>query len=251
MTQTTPSQHWQAQQYQNNADFVSEYGTAVLDWLRPQAGERILDLGCGDGTLMTRIAQSGAVVMGADGSRDMVVATQARGFQATCVDAHAFPFSHAFDAVFSNAALHWMTNPRAVLQSVARALKPHGRFVAEMGAAGNIATIRRVLAEVAERQGLTLRSVWFFPHEDEYRDLLTEAGFVVDRITSFARPTPLPTGIEGWLATFAAPLMADLSAAQQQQLLADTIAELRRRLPQQGGHDVADYVRLRFAAHLA
>lgn len=251
MTQSTPSQHWQAQQYEDNAGFVSAYGTAVLDWLHAQAGEHILDLGCGDGTLMARIAQSGATVAGVDGSRDMVVAAQARGFQASCADAHALTFHQEFDAVFSNAALHWMTNPQAVLQGVAHALKPHGRFVAEMGADGNIATIRRTLTAVAARMGLTLRTVWFFPSEAEYRALLNEAGFIVDQITVFARPTPLPTGIEGWLATFAAPLLVDLNAEQRRQILADTVAELHGCLPQQNGRQIADYVRLRFAAHLA
>ena len=249
MNQTKPSQHWLAQEYQYHAAFVSAYGASLLDWLQPKAGEHILDLGCGNGELMAQVAESGALVLGVDGSADMVTATQARGFEAVCMDAQHLTFKSTFDAVFSNAALHWMPDAAAVLSGVAQALKPQGRFVAEMGGQGNIATIQAALESAAAQEGISLPQIWFFPDADGYATLLQDAGFQVDAITLFARPTPLPTGISGWLNTFAAPLLNHLPPAQQQRLRDRAASALANQLPQHDGCAVADYVRLRFAAH--
>ena len=246
-----PSQHWLAAQYQHNAAFVAAYGTDVLAWLAPQPRERILDLGCGDGALTAQLAASGADVFGIDGSADMVAAAQARGLAAACMDAQQLDFHAEFDAVFSNAALHWMPNAAAVLAGVYRALKPGGRLVAEMGGAGNVAAIHQALAEAATAHGFALRPVWYFPTQAEYSTLLQQAGLAPQRMVLFARPTPLPTGITGWLATFAAPLLAEMPPAVRVAVLQQAAAQLQEQLPQENGCLLADYVRLRFEAHKA
>ena len=134
-------QHWNPEIYQRDAGFVATLGAPLLELLAPQSGEQVLDLGCGDGTLTLRLQEAGCEVLGVDSSPDQVAAARARGLRAEVVDGHALPFVDRFDAVFSNAALHWMLNPAAVLAGVARALKPGGRFVAEMGGAGNVDSV--------------------------------------------------------------------------------------------------------------
>src|SRR5271156_2289564 len=135
----SPRQDWKAERYAEHAHFVPALGQAVLDLLAPKAGERILDLACGDGVLTAKIAATGASVYGVDGSADMIAAATARGLEARVMDGMNLQFDHEFDAVFSNAALHWMKDPDAVIRGVARALKLRGRFVAEMGGHGCVA----------------------------------------------------------------------------------------------------------------
>src|SRR5437764_541135 len=143
----TPSQEWNSSRYDKNARFVSDLGEPLVDLLNPQPGERILDLACGDGVLTEKIIARGAEVVGVDGSSDMVAAARKRGIDARVVDAYHLDFEVGFDAVFSNAALHWMKrDPDAVIRGVRRALKPKGRFVAEMGGHGNESSFRFVRA---------------------------------------------------------------------------------------------------------
>ena len=140
MTSAIP-QTWNPDQYARNAGFVPALGLPVVELLDPQPGERILDLGCGDGVLTEKLASLGCQVVGVDSSAAQVAAAQARGLDARVVDAHELPFEAEFDAVFSNAALHWMRQPEAVIAGVWRALEPGGRFVGELGGAGNIAPV--------------------------------------------------------------------------------------------------------------
>ena len=126
-------QHWSAERYAATAHFVPAFGAPVVELLAPQPGERILDLGCGDGVLTAKIAAAGAQVVAVDAAPDMVAAAKAKGLDAHVVPGQRLAFEREFDAVFSNAALHWMHPTEAVLAGVARALKPGGRFVAEMG----------------------------------------------------------------------------------------------------------------------
>lgn len=224
----------------------------MFDWLDPQPGERILDLGCGDGALTERLVAVGADVIGTDFSADMVAAAVARGLDARVLDGHALNFDGAFDSVFSNAALHWMTRPDAVIAGVARALRPGGRFVAEFGGHGNVAAIRVALSSVIER--LTGRSdapggMWYFPSCAEHRARLEAAGFTVDRIALIPRPTPIPSDMTAWLETLAAPILADIPIGQRAQVRDEAVALLRPVLCDSDGNWTADYIRIRFEAH--
>jgi SAM-dependent methyltransferase len=255
MAATTQSQDWKSVTYQRHAHFVPALGQAVLDLLAPKAGERILDLGCGDGVLTAKIAATGASVYGVDGSADMIAAARARGIDARLMDGMNLQLNREFDAVFSNAALHWMkTDPDAVIRGVERALKPGGRFVAEMGGHGCVAAITLALVVALERRGIVDAASgipWYFPTADDYRGRLERVGFVVDYIELIPRPTPLPTDMAGWIATFGEVLLSLLPAKERTAARDEAVALLRPVLCDERGRWTADYIRLRFAARLA
>lgn len=244
-------QTWSAQSYDENVRFVSVYGEGVVDWLSPIAGKRILDLGCGDGALTVQLIKVGAKVVGVDAAPDFVRAAKERGLDARLCDGRSLPFDQEFDAVFSNAALHWMTNPQAVAKGVARALKPGGRFVGEFGGHGNVAAIVTAMVAAARARGAdsSLASPWYFPTPEAYRTLLEDAGFIVDRMEHFARPTPLPTGIKPWLGVFRQPFF-DQFGEEKDNVLDEVVGSLEPSLKLPDGSWIADYVRLRFDAHL-
>ncbi len=223
---------------------------AVLDLLAPRPGERILDLGCGDGVLTEKIAAAGAVVVAVDAAPDMVAAARARGLDARVVPGQNLNFDGEFDAVFSNAALHWMRPAEAVLAGVRRALKPGGRFVGELGGHNNTAAVMVALSAVLGRRGLDARrlSPWWFPSAEAYRAKLEAAGFTVDEILIIPRPTPLPAGLEAWLDTFAEDFFGALPPADRRPARAEVADLLRPVLMDETGTWVADYVRLRFRA---
>src|ERR1700730_5840261 len=164
-------QHWSAERYAATAHFVPTLGTPVVELLDPQPGEHILDLGCGDGVLTEKIAAAGATVVAVDAAPDMVAAAKARGLDAHVVPGQLLAFEREFDAVFSNAALHWMHPPEAVLAGVARALKPGGRFVAEMGGHNNTAALLTAFRAVLGRRGIEMLDLmpWYFPSAAAYR----------------------------------------------------------------------------------
>src|SRR4051812_8267620 len=167
---TGSSQRWNASGYAENARFVADLGMPVVDLLDPRPGERILDLGCGDGALTEKLAAAGCKVVGADASPELVEAARARGLDVRLVDGHKLDFDADFDAVFSNAALHWMRQPDAVIDGVHRALKPGGRFVGEFGGAGNVVRIVSALESALERRGIDGKTVnpWYFPNVKDY-----------------------------------------------------------------------------------
>jgi SAM-dependent methyltransferase len=246
-------QDWQAKRYATHAGFVAELGLPVVDLLAPQAGERILDLGCGDGVLSARLAELGCAVVGVDAGPDMVRSACARGVDARVMDGHSLDFAAEFDAVFSNAALHWMrADPDAVISGVARALRPGGRFVGEMGGHGNVAAITVALIAALNRRGLDgARAIpWYFPTPGEYRCRLEREGFSVASIELLPRPTPLPTGLAAWLETFAEPFLRCVPEAEQVAIKAEVVDLLQPVLRNRAGQWTADYVRLRFAANL-
>lgn len=239
-----------AARYDAAARFVSDLGAPVLDLLDPRPGERILDLGCGDGVLTARIVARGAEVLGIDASESMIAAARARSVRAEIDDAHALRLDRAFDAVFSNAALHWMTDPDAVIAGVTRALRPGGRFVAEAGGHGNVAAIRIALIAVLARRGVAcdLREIWYFPSIAEQRRRLERAGFTVTDIALIPRPTPVTAGMEAWLATLAVPVLALLPEADRDAARAEVAALAAPALRDADGAWTADYMRIRFRA---
>ncbi len=241
--------HWNPDAYASKAGFVARLGGGVLELLDPQPGERILDLGCGDGELTQKLAAHGCAVVGVDSSAAMIAAAAARGLDARVVDGQALAFNAEFDAVFSSAALHWMPKPERVAAGVWQALKPGGRFVAEFGGAGNVASIANALSTALVQRGLPARNPWYFPMPAVYRALLEHAGFAVDHLFDFARPTPLPGDVGGWLEVFGDAWLHVAPQAERAAIIAELVATLRAQLCNADGTWVADYVRLRFAAH--
>jgi len=242
-------QQWSAGSYDTHARFVSELASGVVDWLAPRPGEHILDVGCGDGVLTAELRDAGADVVGVDSSPDFIAAARARGLDARLMDGEALDFGPEFDAVFSNAALHWMPRADAVVSGISRALRPGGRFVAEFGGHGNVAAIVTAMRAVGERRGCdpALACPWYFPAPQVYQQLLERHGLSVRRIALIPRPVVLKTGIEGWLMLFRKPFFAQFGDAAQ-QALDETVALLRPSLCDAEGNWTADYVRLRVEA---
>ena len=245
-----PQPDWSPETYLRNAGFVSELGHDVLEVLDARPGQRILDLGCGEGALAAEIAKRGADVLAIDLSPAQVEGTRARGVEARVMDGRDIDFVDEFDQVFSNAALHWMSPVSLVFDNVFRALKSGGRFVAEMGGAGNISAIRSALYDALEARGLNPSRFdpWSFPGPGEARGLLERAGFAVETLTLFRRPTELPGDIGGWLDTFASPYLSAVNAREHDALVAELRAALAPQLRNEHGVWVADYVRLQFVA---
>jgi trans-aconitate methyltransferase len=243
-------QHWSAERYAETAHFVPALGAPVLELLAPLPGERILDLGCGDGVLTEKIIAAGATVVAVDADPDMIAAARARGIDARVMDGQKLAFTGGFDAVFSNAALHWMRDQEAVLAGVHRALKPRGRFVAEMGGHNNTAAIIVALSAVLGCRGLDAHrlSPWYFPSADAYRRKLEDAGFTVEEIAIVPRPTILPTGVEAWLDTFAEDFLGAVPEPDRLRARFEVADLLRPVLMDETGTWIADYVRLRFRA---
>lgn len=246
----TARQTWNSEHYAQHAHFVPQLGAGVVELLAPKAGERILDLGCGDGVLTAQLAARGCDVIGVDASSQLTAAAKARGLHVLVKRGEELDFDAAFHAVFSNAALHWMKQPEFVIAGVWRALRPGGRFVAEMGGYGCVAKIRAALGAALARRGIDAVSCdpWYFPRAEDYGALLERAGFSVRSIVLFPRPTPLPTDIIGWLTVFAQSFLAPLPASEHEPFLAEVCAALEPELRDANGVWVADYTRLRFAA---
>jgi SAM-dependent methyltransferase len=244
------SQTWDPERYARNARFVSDLASPVVALLEPRAGERILDLGCGDGVLTAKLAALGCHVIGVDASAAQVAAAKKLGVDARVIDGEKLQFEREFDAVFSNAALHWMRKPDQVIAGVQRALRPNGRFVGEFGGHGNVESIKEALLAALNRRGIDGNAVnpWFYPTTEQYAGRLARRGFVVKFIELIARPTPLPGDMTAWLETFAESFIGALPPAERPAYLAEVQEALRPALCDAHGQWTADYVRLRFAA---
>ena len=249
---TSGSQTWNPREYSAHGRFVTDLGANILEWLDPKPGEEILDVGCGDGVLTAQIAERGAHVLGIDASPEMIDAARNRGVAAQGIDATQMNFQRRFDGVFSNAALHWIHDQPALLRGVAQALKPRGRFVAEMGGHGNIAAIRVALHAALAHHGLAelMARDNYFPTVAEYRGLLESHGFTADTIELVPRPTPLPSGMRAWLIMFRRGVFERVPENLRDAILDETLEHLAPALCDKDGNWTADYVRLRFRAHL-
>ena len=243
-------QTWDPERYARNARFVSDLAAAVVELLAPRTGERILDLGCGDGVLTAKLAAMGCDLVAVDSSGAQIEAARKLGLDARVMNGEKLTFHGEFDAVFSNAALHWMRDPEAVIRGVWRALRSKGRFVAEFGGHGCVAKIKRALVAALNRRGLDGEAavLWYFPTIEEYSALLTNAGFAIGYIALVPRPTPLPGDVTGWLETFAESFTNCLPADERSAYVAEVREALRAELTNAEGVWIADYVRLRFAA---
>jgi trans-aconitate methyltransferase len=248
------AQNWDPQQYGREGSFVHKLAGGVVEWLNARPGEKILDLGCGDGQLTSRLAETGAEVAGVDASPAMVEAARTRGVDAQQAAAEKLPFpAGKFDAVFSNAALHWVRGQDEMMREVRRVLRADGRFVAEMGGHGNIAAMRVAFTAVLERHGFGDRKgdENYYPSPEAYRRRLEGNGFAVERMELIPRPTVLGEGgMAGWLRTFRRGVLDGLPAEMREVVVSDTCALLEPALRDEDGNWVADYVRLRFVARV-
>jgi len=243
---------WDPLLYRGAGAFVSQLGAELVDLLAPGPREHILDLGCGTGELTRAIADRGATVTGIDADAGMIAQAQRLypdlAFQVG--DGQALTFDGEFEAVFSNAALHWMTRARDVATGVSRALRPGGRFVAEFGGAGNVVIVRETLSAILRDRGLPSAAMplWYFPTAAAYATVLEEAGLLVHLVHWFERPTCLAgeSGLRTWLTLFCGPLLKSLGETAD-----DFVREVEARahpLLFRDGSWWVDYKRLRIVA---
>jgi SAM-dependent methyltransferase len=247
------STSWDAEQYEGKHSFVWRLGAGVVELLAPQSGERILDVGCGTGQLTAEIAKQGAQVVGLDSSATMI--GQARqnypGLAFVLGDATSFHFEEPFDAVFSNAALHWVKEADAAAESIGRALKPGGRFVAEFGGHGNTRSVLSALRAALGPES-DARCPWYYPSIGEYASLLERHGLEVCHAELFDRPTPLEgeNGMEDWLRMFCGSFFKGMPADNVVAKMREVVGLLR---PERFRDEVwtVDYRRLRVLARKA
>jgi len=248
------SQFWNTQLYDGQHDFVAQFGTGIYAWLTPKKGEKILDLGCGTGDLTKKMQEDGVEVMGIDSSLEMVNAAKAKfptiNFQQA--DARQLPFTNSFDAVFSNAVLHWIPEKEKAIASIHQALKTGGRMVVEFGGKDNIQLMWTALKKELLQRGYTENAninFWYFPSIGEYATLLEKQGFRVVKAAHFDRPTPLKgeDGMKNWFLMFTDNFFAGISASEKDAILDVVQASLKATHFVDDGW-LADYKRIRIMA---
>jgi trans-aconitate methyltransferase len=249
-----PEIHWDSKLYDQQHHFVSDYGADVLQWLAPQQGEHILDVGCGTGALASQISDSGANVYGIDGSSDMIAKAiiSYPNLNFEIMDATKLPYKEEFDAIFSNATFHWIENQEALIKGLYNSLKPGGRLVAEFGGKRNIKSITDAVSIAAKELGLDhkiITNFWFFPSISTYSALLESYGFEVEQIWLFDRPTKLngENGMYDWINQFAQHSFKNLNTAQAEEIKHAAVDKLRKT-NYANNHWTADYRRLRVKA---
>lgn len=248
------SNQWNATLYDDKIQFVSKLGKGALELLQPQPGEHILDLGCGTGDLTHEITKANATTLGIDYAASMIEKAREKYPEASFSVENALSFrtDESFDAVFSNAALHWIQPPSKVIENVWYSLRPAGRFVAEFGGEGNVGSIIQAVADVLADHNVDFseRNPWYYPSIGEYSSLLEKQGFRVKHAEHFDRPTPLPGGEEGldhWLDMFADDFLYDFSSIQKEKLHEQIKEQLQKKLFKENEW-IADYKRVRILA---
>jgi SAM-dependent methyltransferase len=238
----TSTSKWDADEYARVGAFVAELGGAALDLLDPRPGERILDVGCGEGTLTKRISERGAIVLGIDNSPEMVAAARAKGVDALLLGAEDMQFFQEFDAAFSNATLHWVLEKEQAARAIFRALKAGGRFAGEMGGEGNLASLREALDEELIIRGYVppVEASNWYASPGEFAAVYEAAGFGEIDARLIERPTPLEHGVAEWVTTFRRGWLDRAKVPEQER------AEIGAAVAERFGSEVADYVRLRF-----
>lgn len=252
---STEKDQWDATLYESQYGFVWHYGSELIEILAPKPNEKILDLGCGTGHLTSKIATLGAIVTGIDNSPTMIAQAIENypNLQFFVADGADFSFEQSFDAVFSNAALHWIKKPEAVIRCIWQVLKTEGRFVAEFGGKGNVDQIVNALKTVLREKGYPVSpqlNPWYFPSLGEYATLLEQHGFDVTYATLFERPTPLEAGEQGmqnWIEMFGNSWLSVVPSTQRKEIVQTVEVKLRPRLYQKDFW-LADYRRLRVVA---
>ncbi|MBF2064457.1 MAG: methyltransferase domain-containing protein [Calothrix sp. C42_A2020_038] len=245
--------NWNATLYEGKHAFVWQYGEDLLNLLSPQPNERILDVGCGTGQLTAKIADAGARVMGIDADAAMIEKAKLNypHLEFAVADARLFQFDTLFDAVFSNATLHWIPEPEAVINCIYRALKPGGRFIAEFGGQGNVKSITDVLYQILEKQvNLSELFSWYFPSIGEYASLLEKHRFNVSYAVLFDRPTQLPDGemgLRNWLFMFGTRFFRFFTQQEIENIIQSIEQNLKPLLYKNGTWTI-DYRRLRIIA---
>lgn len=243
---------WDSALYDDRHSFVWKNSADLADMLDAQPGERILDLGCGTGHLTDRIAASGAHVVGIDSSPSMIAMARQNfpKLRFHVADAREFQFEVPFDAVFSNAALHWVREAPRAVECMARALKPGGRLILEMGEKRNVALIRAGIEAVLREAGFAAKHAWYFPSLGEYAALLEGFGFEVELAQTFPRWNRLEhpeRGLREWMEMFAGAYFEDVPADRRHASILQIEERLRPELWREGAW-WADYRRLRIRA---
>jgi trans-aconitate methyltransferase len=248
------AEKWNAELYDSKHSFVWEKAEGVLELLGAKPGERILDLGCGTGSLTAEISAKGAEVLGVDQSAEMIAEARKKFLELRfeVCDARSLPFSREFDAVFSNAALHWIPEAERVVQGIARALRPNGRFVAEFGGRGNVNHVVTALETALTQFAISPAGAnpWFFPSVEEYTSLLEKHGIKVRQAVLFDRPTRLEDGERGlavWVTMFGASFLNCVPEPHRPQFL-QAVEQAARPSLWNTDHWEMDYRRLRVAA---
>jgi trans-aconitate methyltransferase len=248
---SSPQQKWSARLYATNARFVSDLAVEVVELLQPCSGERILDIGCGDGYLTQKLAATGAKLVGYDYSAELAEAARARGLEVYVGNAEIMEFHNEFNAVFSNAALHWMLRAESLVSNVVHALKPGGRFVGEFAGARNAHHIRHAVHNALTKRGIDPADVdpWYLPTAEEYKQILENAGLHVAFIQLFDRPVTIDYPIGDWIKTFGSPYLTVLKDENaESEFLEEVTQNLTSCLLGADGRWVVDYTRLRFRA---
>lgn len=243
------SNSWNPNKYNKHADFVSTLALPVVDLLAPKKSENILDVGCGDGTLACEIQKNGVNVIGIDSSAQMVASAKEKGINAQIMSVTELSFENSFNAIFSNAVLHWVKENEKAVENIHTALKKNGRFVAEFGGQGNVKTIFDAIQKVfnLHKEFGVFENPWYFPDDVEYKKLLESNGFFVEYIELIPRPTPIDD-IDNWLDLFANGITEHLSSGEISLFKEEVCTIVKEKLydEQNGWH--VDYVRLRVRA---